>query len=176
MKAISLNDYYPMAVFGTLRTGQWNNHLMHPAHATAIQPALLHGFEAVELKIYSVHNASVAAPFEIFHYNADLWESHIIGPVDRLESFDPQRGPRFGYVRTLAELRVCDSVMVPALGEDELYGKRRVMVAPQELAKMPAVRCWIYSSIEQNEKSRAMWGDDSPILWYQTQYPVGRGQ
>src|SRR5262249_27294325 len=92
---------FPMGVFGTLRAGFRNHHLMQLGDITERRPAFLPHFKARQIDL--IFHPGASAPFEIFGYAPDQWPL-MIDAVDRLEGFAPA-GPSTGsYQRTLAWL------------------------------------------------------------------------
>src|SRR5262245_24135553 len=78
---------FPMAVFGTLRAGFRNHHLMQLGRAASVKRAFLPHFRARQIDLVFSPNSS--APFEIYFYEPAEWEA-VISPVDDLEGFVAQ--------------------------------------------------------------------------------------
>lgn len=151
---------FPMGVFGTLRTGQWNNHRMHVGEVADTYKAFMPHFIARGLGIS--FNRDSSAPFEIFCYSPQQWKK-MIGGVDLLEGFNPRRQPsEYGYYRTLAWLHV-----LPEDFEHRLFRKvrldatRDLRIPPAEWGKYERVPCWIYSSLHENKLA----AETGTIIW-----------
>lgn len=177
------SEPFPIGVFGTLRMGYGNSGLMGPAADGSVQPesrawatyaerppfqshhkAFMPNFSAQGLSIY--HSPGSSAVFEVFTYEPDNW-SGMIGPVDRLEGFNPGADKyRSGYFRTLVWLHILPDDYQHEFYDGERWGGPRDLQIPQEQWKdYPRVPCWVYSSIHENELSLKN-DKDSPILWY----------
>ena len=152
---------FPMAVFGTLRAGFRNHHLMQLGRIAARQLAFLPHFRACQIDL--VFHAGASAPFEIYFYEPADWQA-VIDPVERLEGFSPH-GPRTGsYHRSLAWLSLLpDEFQHAAYAPAMLEAERDLELKPASWPQYDRVPCWIYSSIAQNERAREM--PDSPIIW-----------
>lgn len=150
---------FPMGVFGTLRSGMGNNHRMHKGQVTKVRKAFMPHFIAHGLSISFKEGSS--APFEVFFYSPEEWKKMIPG-VDSLEGFRPGSRYKYGYHRTLANLR-----LLPEDFEHDLFkyvnlGDFRDLEIPQEQwESFQWVPCWVYSSMSQNEKAQKC----GTIIW-----------
>jgi hypothetical protein len=167
---------FPMGVFGTLRSHQGNNPLMHRGKVAKVRAAFLPHFYAHGLSIGFAENSS--APFEMFFYEPEEWVK-MIGRVDSLESFDPtyhhEGKYEGGYYRTLAWLRLAAGTEAmlneaqmrkwfPTSERAGLYEYRDIEVDPDTWETFDKVPCWIYSSIRQNRETCKK-VKDSPVIW-----------
>jgi len=155
----------PLAVFGTLRAGQCNHHLLRSAPIRATYRAFLPHFRAEGIELY--FHAHTCAPFEVYCYDAVGWEQ-VLGPVEALEEFRPGEITT-GYHRTLAWLH-----RLPADFDHPAFAV--ALEQPRDLALPPAFwrgcersACWIYSSLAQNRLARAH--GDGPLIWDGVVYP-----
>jgi gamma-glutamylcyclotransferase (GGCT)/AIG2-like uncharacterized protein YtfP len=152
---------FPLAVFGTLRDGMENNHLMHLGRIQAHHRAFLPHFVACDIELR--YRRGATAPFEIFVYESDEWHK-IIGPVDRLEDFSPDVSLEHGYHRTLAWLRLLPADYDhPAYTGAMLRGERDLGIDPATWVMYERVPCWIYANLAQNR--RGSHEADCPIIW-----------
>lgn len=165
---------FPMGVFGTLRQGCGNHRLMGsrqpnsgPQFSSHLK-AFLPDFVAVGIHLEWCHNS--CAPFEIYVYEPGQWQK-MIPRVDMLEGFSPGRSRyRSSYHRTLANLHVLpDDFDHPLFRGGHLYEARDLAIPVDDWSKFPAIPCWIYSSIEQNEisfqsgRTTLIWDDQTPF-------------
>lgn len=158
---------FPMAVFGTLRAGFCNHHLMQLGRIAARRLAFLPHFRARQIDL--VYHLGASAPFEIYFYEPTEWQM-IIEPIERLEGFAPT-GPRTGsYHRTLAWLSLLpDDFRHPAYELAMLEWERDLEIPPATWSEHPRVPCWIYSSLAQNQRAREQ--PESPLIWDEVVYP-----
>lgn len=170
---------FPMGVFGTLRQGWCNNHLMgsrdkrgsytYEAHYKAFLPH----FVPQGLRLIFQPNA--AGVFEVFTYNTPNWRK-MIPNVDRLEGFTPPKG--YFYHRTLVWLSILPANFEHMLFDKSISSKYRderdLKIPKSEWMQYPQLPCWVYSSIEEN--SRAL-KSTNPIIWdgHLQKEPVKRG-
>ena len=166
---------FPMAVFGTLRQGWSNHHLMGSKLSQRIQTdargvfylqhykAFLPHFTAVGLSLKYQEEAT--APCEVFTYDPLNWRM-MIPRVDGLEGFTP--GTSFFYHRTLVWMHILpktykhDFFNVGA--HRDRYREERCLGIPVlDWMKYPRMPCWIYSSAVENEKSQD--AKKTPIIW-----------
>lgn len=152
---------FPMAVFGTLRAGFRNHHLMQLGRIADRKLAFLPHFRARQIDL--VFHSGASAPFEVFFYEPADWQM-MIEPVERLEGFAPT-GPRTGsYHRTLAWLSLLsDDFRHPAYEPAMLEAERDLAIPAATWSEYDRVPCWIYSALAQNQ--RASERPDSPLIW-----------
>jgi gamma-glutamylcyclotransferase (GGCT)/AIG2-like uncharacterized protein YtfP len=151
---------FPLGVFGTLRAGFGNHHLLQPDRAAGRRRAFLPHFRARELGLHFHPGAS--APFEIYFYQPADWRA-VIGPVDQLEDFAPPGSETAEFHRTLAWLALLpDGFEHPAFTVP-LEEERDLHIAPSAWAEHERVPCWIYSNIRANRRAAAL--ADAPIIW-----------
>lgn len=157
-----LQEPLPMAVFGTLRRGNYNNRLMYGYHK--VERAYLPNFKAQGLSL--AYSPGSSCPFEVFHYTPLQWKM-MIPLVDSLESFHPVTGPRGCYTRTVAMLRILpDSFQHHLFDEPNNYGDRSLGIPPGQIVSdltATSIPCWVYSSDREN--ARAIGTQGNPILW-----------
>lgn len=175
---------FPVAVFGTLRDSCRNNALMRsdgdiwrgmpPYQPASHSKAFLPHFVAQEIRLTAKPGG--AAPMEVFDYSEDDYRK-MIGPVDRLESFDPKTETQkpWGYQRTLARVwLLSDSYAHPLFKQPVALSGERDLARLDSLDTLIAdhagfdrwVPCWIYSSVRMNRACRAnVAASQCPILW-----------
>lgn len=152
---------FPLAVFGTLRRGFANHHLMQRGRIQAERRALLPHFVARDLELF--FHAGASAPCEVFFYAPDQWQ-RVIGPVDELEEFVPGQVQAIGYHRTLAWLRlVPDGFRHPLFETTELAHERNLAIQRSQWEEYEQVPCWVYANVRANQQAGTM--IDSPIIW-----------
>ena len=162
---------FPMAVFGSLRSFQWNNRLMLASMVNSVRPAFLPHFRANRLQLEYCCEAT--APFEVFEYGPGEWR-RMIENVDRLEGFDPQHPVLrpYYYHRTLAWLRVIPSELATTTYQNDfprgqaigLLGQRDLQIPIERWDSFERIPCWIYSNAHQNEAVANF--KDQPIIWH----------
>ena len=178
---------FPMGVFGTLRLRCGNTYLMgNSVDGKQPPPERSWWRETPQPKYQSWHKAFMphfspsglsiqydkdkAGVFEVFTYTPEEW-SHMIGPVDGLEGFSPQRDNGrggYGYYRTLAWLHILpEDFKSKFFDTDPWPGDPRTLSIPvEDWGKHQRVPCWVYSSRRQNERSVDGGLDYQPVIWY----------
>lgn len=158
----SFNIPFPMGVFGTLREGQYNHHLMRLGTFYKSQKAFMPNFVAEGLSLKA--KAKATAPFEVYFYNREEWNK-IIERVDALESFSPRMAglpgsdtwSYGGYYRTLSYLHILpDEYDLPT----DLWGERNLGIPENEWEKYERIPCWVYSNRKNNSICNGY-----PIIW-----------
>lgn len=154
---------YPMAVFGTLRTipcDQGNSRLMTRVAPSKHCKAFLPHFTTEDISLRFEKNAS--APLELFFYDPELWRE-MIGPVDRLEGFHPNK-PLWGYVRTLVNVRLLPDDFAEDLFLEGLNNPSRDLKIPtKDWELYPSLPAWVYSNPAANKSANLI--SDSPVIW-----------
>jgi hypothetical protein len=157
---------FPMGVFGTLRENCGNHYLMKQVPYSAKKKAFMPNWYAQGLSIG--FSKECCAPFEIYFYTPENWKK-MIGRVDTLESFSPQRADSktHGYFRTLANLHVLpDDFEHPLFNNfntnesTQLYGVRDLKIPKETWNDFEKVPCWVYASQSQNKACNGY-----PIIW-----------
>lgn len=170
------SDHHPVAVFGTLRLGCSNHSTMNgvmrwePKADKAPQQwhkrrlGFLRHYVARDIDLHFQEGAS--CPFEVFYYSHDKLAA-VMPTIDRLESFDPERGPRSAYVRTLMEVHLLPDdfqhELFPTDQPPYLRNERNLKIDPATFEQYPVVECWVYGSKTANAKAAEL--KDSPIVW-----------
>ena len=155
----------PLAVFGTLRAGQRNHHLMQATPIVATRRAFLPHFRAEGIELY--FHADGSAPFEIFWYDPAGWEE-VLGPVEALEEFQPGIVTN-GYHRSLAWLSLLPADFDHPAFACELELSRDLGLAPAAWAGFERVPCWIYSNLAQNRLAQQHGA--APLIWDGVVFP-----
>lgn len=150
MKTIEKVDYsiaYPMAVFGTLRKNECNNHLMNNGNFHDWKIGFLPNFYCKS--IWLNYRKGSSAPFEIFFYSQDEWNK-IIKRVDRLEGFSPESKNNVGYLRTLVYIHILpsDYKNFPSLSTRV----RDLQIPENQWNDFEKIPCWVYSNDEANSQ------------------------
>ncbi|MBL8797872.1 MAG: hypothetical protein JNM56_28500, partial [Planctomycetia bacterium] len=151
---------FPLAVFGTLRVGFRNHHLMMRAPVAHHARACLPHCYARDIELY--FRAGSSAPFEIFVYEPDAWRA-VMPNIEALEEFVPGRFQEGGYYRTLAWLHLLPADFTHPAFDAELAAERDLRIEPAQWQQAERVPCWVYSSLEQNRRLRSV--GDAPLIW-----------
>lgn len=151
---------FPLAVYGTLRQGFCNYHLMQRSPYFHHCRAFLPHFYARGIELFCRENAT--CPFEIFCYEPAGW-AHLLPPIEELEEFQPGVVQEPGYHRTLAWLYLLpDDYLHPAY-QCDLPVERDLRLERAQWPRHTRVPCWVYSSLPQNRLAAAL--DESPLIW-----------
>jgi len=151
---------FPLAVYGTLRQGFRNHHLMQRGPITHHCRAFLPHFFARDIELFFRQEST--CPFEIFVYEPAAWRA-VMPPIEQLEEFIPGRIMEGGYHRTLAWLSVLpDDYQHPAFSS-ELPAERDLRIETEQWQLYVRVPCWVYLSVPQNRLAAGV--AESPIIW-----------
>lgn len=150
LKSVDYSKPFPFAVFGTLKKGYCNHHLMNPNKILHSAKGFIPGYYASNL--WLIAKPLATCPVEIYYYHPDNW-NEIIDNIDLLESFVyNKKNPKYyyhaGYERTLAEVRILpNDYKLPGLN----IKVRDLGIDEKDWDKYETVPCWIYSNNTANK-------------------------
>lgn len=144
------DKHFPIAVYGTLRSmprDQGNASLMFSKKPIKHQKCFIPHFVPSGIWLDFKKNSSGIA--EIFFYDCQDWPQ-ILATIDKLEGFNYNGSNKYGYKRTLMNVR-----MLPDDYGDDFYEKGikindRDFGIPREDWNFPCVAAWVYSNEKAN--------------------------
>lgn len=147
---IQLDKYFPLAVYGTLRSipfDQGNSSLMYIREPIKHKKCFIPHFVPTGIQLYFKKNACGIA--ELFFYKEEDW-SLILPVIDRLEGFSSHNKSPYGYKRTLINVRIIPDDYADQIYDEGIMLENRDLKIPREYWDFPKVAAWVYSNSRAN--------------------------
>lgn len=156
---------FPLAVYGTLRSipdDQGNSSLMNIRTPIRRYKCFIPHFVPNGIWLDFKKNACGIA--ELFFYDQKDWP-FVLENIDRLEGFDIKNGSKYGYHRTLVNVKLIPDDYACDLYEKGISFDNRDLKIPRCEWNFPSIAAWVYSNNIANNLCKINLEDsENPII------------